>query len=372
MDKQNLFSIKFNNEGSRIIKYILKYSIEYKNIKNFTSDGFTRTKDLEKFELELKLDYGSYQFEYNNSIIYVDYSQDNNIVGTSEYPMKYEELIIYNELKENLIKFIDEARDFSVKPDKKNKLVIKVLKDCGWMTLSKIHKRPIETLFLDFDVNDLIEEINDFMKSENEYIDNGVPFKMNFLFEGLPGTGKTSLIYCLASYFDMDIASLNITKDLDDNTFIKAITSLPENTILVLEDIDALFVERESRTNLSFSALLNVLDGVLRKHKLITFLTTNHKNRLDNALVRSGRIDKEINFTYCKKSQSKKMYDYFFKDNEEDKKQFLSFINKLKFTTSDLHKFMFKHRKKDNIMCVIEDFVEEINKIKNDIDMWYI
>lgn len=237
--------------------------------------------------------------------------------------MKYEELIIYNESKENLIKFIDEVRDFSVKPDKKNKLVIKVLKDSGWMTLSKIHKRPLETLFLNFDVNDLIEEIHNFMNSESEYIDNGVPFKMNFLFEGLPGTGKTSLIYCLASHFDMDIASLNITKDLDDNTFIKAITSLPENTILVLEDIDALFVERESRTNLSFSALLNVLnvlDGVLRKHKLLTFLTTNHKNRLDNALIRTGRIDNEINFTYCKKSQSEKCMITFLKIMKKIKK----------------------------------------------------
>ena len=36
----------------------------------------------------------------------------------------------------------------------------------------------------------------------------------------------------LASHFNMDIATLTITKDLDDNTFIKAITRLPDNTIV--------------------------------------------------------------------------------------------------------------------------------------------
>ena len=33
-----------------------KFPKKFTSIKNFTSDGFTRTKDLEKFELDLKFD----------------------------------------------------------------------------------------------------------------------------------------------------------------------------------------------------------------------------------------------------------------------------------------------------------------------------
>ena len=376
--KDNYYSIKFNSDSRKIIRYILKYSLILNpSIKNFTSDGFTRTKDLEKFELDLKFDYGFYEIniqEDNDKKIYINYTQETSTVGC-DLPMKYEELTLYSLNKQDMLDFIEKARKYSNEPDKNNKLVIRVLNDTSWMILSKIHKRSIETLFLDFDINELIEEINDFFKNEEEYISNGVPFKMNFLLEGIAGAGKSSLIYSLASHFNMDIATLTISKDLDDNTFIKAITRLPDNTILVLEDIDALFIERESKTNISFSALLNVLDGILKKHKLLTFLTTNHKDRLDDALIRSGRIDKEIKFTYCTNKQAEKMYDYFFinKNNYEiNKKKFINFIRKFKYTTSDLQKFMFKNRKIENPMDKIEEFTELLNKKNASYDMLYL
>lgn len=374
--KNDYYSFKFNIENKKIIRYILKYIVILnQSIKNYISDGFTRTKDFEKFELDLKLDYGFYEINLKDKEkIYINFTQEKSTVGC-DLPMKYEELTIYSLNKQHIIDFIEEARKYNNEPDKNDKLIIRVLNDTSWMILSKIHKRPIDTLFLDFDINELINEITEFFKSEDEYIENGVPFKMNFLLEGIHGTGKTSMIYSIASYFNMDIASLNITLDLDDNTFIKAITRLPDNTILVLEDIDALFIERESRTNISFSALLNVLDGILRKHKLLTFLTTNHKDRLDDALIRSGRIDKEIKFTYCNNKQAEKMYDYFFinkNDYEINKQKFLNFIKRLTYTTSDLHKFMFKNRKIENIMDKISEFTESLNKKSTSHEMLYL
>ena len=48
----------------------------------------------------------------------------------------------------------------------------------------------------------------------------------------------------------------------------------------------------------SFSCILNILDGMGRKHKMITFMTTNHLDRLDPALIRPGRIDKSLLFDY--------------------------------------------------------------------------
>jgi chaperone BCS1 len=228
-----------------------------------------------------------------------------------------------------------------------------------WGILSKIAKRSNKTLFLDIDLEDLFAQIQTFFDDEEDYVQHGVPFKMNFLFHGIPGTGKTSLIYTIASHFNLDISFLNITKDLDDNTFTRAITNLPENSILVLEDIDDLFVDRDSKCNVSFSTVLNVLDGMIKKHKLLTFLTTNYKDRLDSALKRSGRVDYELEFTNATRKQTKDMYNYFFSENCEE---FMKFTKKLKYTTSDLHKFLFKHRKKNNIMDHSDEFIELLNK----------
>ena len=54
------------------------------------------------------------------------------------------------------------------------------------------------------------------------------------------------------------------------------------------------------------------------------------------------------------------MYSYFFKEHLLD--EFLKFTKKMKFTTSDLHKFLFKYRKCENIMEHTDEFVELLNK----------
>ena len=75
----------------------------------------------------------------------------------------------------------------------------------------------------------------------------------------------------------------------------------PKNSILLLEDIDSLFVERKANDSnkslVSFSGILNVLDGMGRKSGLITFMTTNYKENLDKALIRPSRVDFQMNFT---------------------------------------------------------------------------
>ena len=182
------------------------------------------------------------------------------------------------------------------------------------------------------------------------------------LFYGLPGAGKTSLITTIASKFNLDISFLNITKELDDNSLTKAVTNLHDNSIMVLEDLDALFVDRDSKTNVSFSCILNILDGVLKKHKLITIITTNHKDRLDSALYRAGRIDFELEFKHATKTQIKNMFIHFCPN--QDVNIFLDKIKseKIKCTTADLNTFLFKYRKSNNIMEHFDTFIEIIKK----------
>jgi chaperone BCS1 len=45
------------------------------------------------------------------------------------------------------------------------------------------------------------------------------------------------------------------------------------------------------QSGVTFSGLLNALDGVASGEERIIFMTTNHLSRLDPALVRPGRVD---------------------------------------------------------------------------------
>ena len=91
---------------------------------------------------------------------------------------------------------------------------------------------------------------------------------------------------------------LNFTKNLTDDTLIGLFGDINNDSILLLEDIDAYFIDRKAQdVNVSFSVLINCLDGVLSKGEgLIIFITANNPDRLDPALLRPGRIDKIIKF----------------------------------------------------------------------------
>ena len=369
---ENYISIHFaSNVSVRMIKHILKYATTFAEITNYTSDGFGRNRNVTKmnndseYELDLRLPFGITKIKYNNNDLYINYIQDTNVVGTGGAPMKFEELILYGNSKEYVSNFIYAARDYCIKPEKNDTILCRILRNGAWTLLNSINKRSENTLFLDFNIQDIFNDITEFFNSEQDYIDNGVPFKQNYLLHGVPGSGKTSIIYTIASKFNLDICFLSITKELDDNSFIRAITNLPDDSILVIEDIDALFIQRDSVNNVSFSAILNVLDGVLKKHKLLTFLTTNYKERLDSALFRSGRIDNEIEFTYIKPSQITSMFNHFFKNQESNLTILLNDLKGKKFSCSDLHRWCFKHRKASDISQHIEELLNNISYNNN-------
>lgn len=93
--------------------------------------------------------------------------------------------------------------------------------------------------------------------------------------------------------------------------------STPKGSIVLLEDIDAVFVDRvsakkaEGRT-VSFSGLLNAIDGVRSTDGRILFMTTNHKEKLDPALLRAGRADVHIKLDFASYNQIEKLFLKFF------------------------------------------------------------
>lgn len=190
-----------------------------------------------------------------------------------------------------------------------------------WEKLMSKRKRKLETIYLPtVDKKNIIDDITKFLLPEtvNKYENIGRTHKRVYLFEGLPGTGKSSFILALASYFEYDVAIISFTEKVTDGTFMRLLNNLPPKTILVIEDIDVLFTDRkkndEHKNMVTFSGILNNLDGLSTQDGFICFITTNYKNHLDSALIRPGRIDKQLQFANATAEQIYAMYERFMGD----------------------------------------------------------
>ena len=98
---------------------------------------------------------------------------------------------------------------------------------------------------------------------------------------------------------------------------------------------------------------------------MITFMTTNHLDRLDPALIRPGRIDKSLLFDYASIEQINSMFKHFFPE-ELINENVIKKLQKLKVTTAILQTFLFKNRKLDKINDVLEELYEMCKQKKDE------
>jgi len=93
----------------------------------------------------------------------------------------------------------------------------------------------------------------------------------------------------------LNMCYLSLTQCHNDDILSRMLNSVPPQSVVLIEDIDAIFEGREvaigTRCNVSFSGFLNALDGVKTMDGRILIMTTNHKDKLDPALLRPGRAD---------------------------------------------------------------------------------
>eukprot|EP00928_Gymnodinium_smaydae_P098331 TRINITY_DN911_c0_g1_i4.p1 TRINITY_DN911_c0_g1~~TRINITY_DN911_c0_g1_i4.p1 ORF type:complete len:548 (-),score=115.00 TRINITY_DN911_c0_g1_i4:220-1863(-) len=189
-----------------------------------------------------------------------------------------------------------------------------------WQRVSRVVARPISSVVLPEKTSkDLVDDVSEFLSEETGqfYVEHGIPYKRSYLFYGVPGAGKTSMIQALAGKFGRNLCYLSPTHpELSDDNLKSAIEKVPDNAIVVLEDVDALFGKnREKKVQqspLTFSGLLNALDGVGNHAGLIFVLTTNFKEQLDAALIRDGRVDYRVRFDYCTPEQMERMFYNFY------------------------------------------------------------
>lgn len=155
----------------------------------------------------------------------------------------------------------------------------------------------------------------------------GIPYRRGHLYYGPPGNGKTSLIKAIAGHFKMNIKVLNLTSSNIDDSNLSTLLANSTEDIILIEDIDSVIKGREvsgdTLTNaLTFSGVLNALDGIISSNGRIIIMTTNHIEDLDEALIRPGRIDEKIYIGNGSLYQIKELYNRFYKENRNDLQEY--------------------------------------------------
>lgn len=186
-------------------------------------------------------------------------------------------------------------------------------------------KRPLSSVVLAPGTKErVLTDIRTFLSSSSWYHDRGIPYRRGYLFHGPPGTGKSSLIQALAGELDYSICVLNLSeRGLTDDRLNHLLANLPERSIALLEDVDAAFGRRRVQSeegyggaNVTFSGLLNALDGVASGEERVVVMTTNWVERLDEALVRPGRVDVRVEIGYATEEVVGEMWGRFYGEGE--------------------------------------------------------
>lgn len=172
-----------------------------------------------------------------------------------------------------------------------------------WNSSGYQRMRSLSTVVLPAgDAELVVEDMREFRSLERWYRDLGIPWHKGYLLHGLPGSGKTSLAAAAAGELDMDIYLLNLSgTGMNDETLQRLMGDVRPGCMVILEDIDCTAPDRDaaSGNKVTLSGLLNCLDGIMSREGCIIVMTTNYRANLDAALVRPGRVDFELEFSYA-------------------------------------------------------------------------
>jgi len=258
---------------------------------------------------------GEYEFMFTGAdgvkhAFEIDLKEEGKIQATNCEITYFRRLLVRTPTPAAFVEFYKLASEIDNTSDEKLRISV-TNKYSEWNTYSRIPVRRLNTVYMDERVKQrIMDDITDFLKNEAEYDAFGIPYKKTYLLTGVPGSGKTSLIKALCNEIHYNLGIMSMSRDMDNATVQNSFRSLDPKTVMLLEDIDCLFEKRTSveTQSFTFSNLLNILDGVLFKHGIIVFITTNHPEKLDHALLRQGRTDLIIELNYPNKTEIEKLF----------------------------------------------------------------
>ncbi|XP_071723692.1 AAA-ATPase At1g43910-like [Rutidosis leptorrhynchoides] len=273
--------------------------------------------------------------------------------------------------------------------------------NCWQPTMFK-HPSTFETLAMEPDLKkSIMEDLDLFVKRKEFFESVGRAWKRGYLLYGPPGTGKSSLVAAIANYLRYDIYDLQMQSVKDDSDLRRLLTSTTNKSILLIEDIDCSTKishdrskshrqqqqqddyhsdidneneddrndhrkRRSSDPGATLSGLLNFIDGLWSScgDERIIIFTTNHKEKLDPALLRPGRMDVHVYMGHSSPSVFRKLVtSYLGIKNHDLFSSIEDLIQRVKVTPAEVAQHLMKN---DNPDVALQSLVEFINTKENE------
>ncbi|KFK32216.1 hypothetical protein AALP_AA6G212600 [Arabis alpina] len=206
-----------------------------------------------------------------------------------------------------------------------------------WKSARFQHHATFETLAIEPELkNTLVRDLDAFLNGKDFFKSVGRAWKRGYLLYGPPGTGKSSLVAAIANHMCYNIYDLQIQSVVDDAMLRQILTDTENRSILLIEDIDCCGADTSCRneTNdegennenqtkkkkVTLAGLLNFVDGLWSScgEERIIIFTTNHKEKLDPALLRPGRMDVHVLMDYCTPFVFRKLVRMYLEIEDHD------------------------------------------------------
>ncbi|KNZ52384.1 mitochondrial chaperone BCS1 [Puccinia sorghi] len=247
-----------------------------------------------------------------------------------------------------LVDLLKEAKSVSMRTEEGKIVIYTSSGGAEWRPFGQPRtKRPLSSVVLDQGIKEtLVADIKEFMGRARWYADRGIPYRRGYLLHGPPGSGKSSFIFALAGELQYHICVLNLSeRGLSDDKLNHLLTNVPERSVILLED------DGRMKINITFSGLLNAIDGVTSTtSQRLIFMTTNHVEKLDPALIRPGRIDLSLRIGNATLHQTLELFKKFYEEEPElvsemEKKVLLVYRNGGMFSMAGLQGLFIRYRK---------------------------
>lgn len=326
--------------------------------------------------VETKFDYvpsvGDHYFKFRDTWIQVERRREKQSVPTTGGQMlEFVNLKMLGSDKGVFFELLEEAKDLALKAEE-GRTIIFTSFGAEWRPFGyPRRRRPITSVILPDNIGGrILDDVQEFLSNPKWYTDRGIPYRRGYLLHGPPGCGKSSFIQALAGELSLNICLLSLSeRGLTDDRLNHLLTVAPERSIILLEDVDACFASRqkEERSNpnygntITFSGLLNALDGVAASEGRILFMTTNHIEKLDPALIRPGRVDVKVSLGHSTKPQIVSLFRNFYPESDlQTAEIFASLVPEEKFSMAEIQGFFLLNKNDPTLAIQNVDYL--VNK----------
>lgn len=225
-----------------------------------------------------------------------------------------------------------------------------------------------EEVLLDEDLKrEIFRSVDQFFEDGGSFYKKyNIPYRRGILLFGHPGNGKTTLLRSVVSTIDIPVFYWQVTEFTSSSSIAEIFAMVKDDnpdksSLLVIEDIDSLPASCRS-------IFLNYLDGVNTTEGIFIIGTTNYPDKIDKALNRAGRFDRQFEIKYPSDSIRRqylmnKGIDAFLSESQIDsvikgtEKMPMAMLNEI-YVSSALH---FHYDGKVNISVIMEH-LNEMNK----------